>query len=84
MKIQYVSAEPVSAKKNQVIENKSVNQFTCRLSKRERQEGKMKVYPGMLLKIKDRFSTILAAAGMLMKNKNLTLPCGNIDERKGD
>jgi len=41
--------------KIQALENNVVNDFIGRLSREGKIRGKMKVYPGMLLKIKDRF-----------------------------
>jgi hypothetical protein len=43
---------------NQVIENKAIVNSTCRLSVREKTLRKIKGYPEMLMKIKDRFFAV--------------------------
>jgi hypothetical protein len=57
--------------RNQVFETKSLINFNCRLSWREKTIAKMKVYPGMLLKTNDRNWTDWEEPGMCMKNKLL-------------
>jgi hypothetical protein len=45
--------------------------FDCRLSKGRKMIAKMKVYPGMLKKTKDRNCTVREYPGMYKKNKLL-------------
>jgi len=44
--------------KNPFIENKEVVGAYCRLSKGKKEDAKMKGYPGMLMKTKDRNCTV--------------------------
>jgi hypothetical protein len=53
------------------LQTKGVEVLRCRLSKGWKEGGKMKVYPGMLMKTKDRFSTVYAEPCMLNKNQAL-------------
>jgi len=73
----------MAANKNQTIESKAITEIVCRLLKNGKRPSKMKGYPGMLMKIKERFGDFYAQAGMLMKNKPVIAGAGNVDENKG-
>jgi hypothetical protein len=68
--------------KSQVIAKMGVAILCHWLSKKRKGDGKMKVYPGMLMKTKDRLSTVCAEAWMLMKKRNLSARTGNVTETK--
>jgi hypothetical protein len=57
--------------KNQALDIKSVINFNCRLSSSGKMIAKMKGYPRMLLKTKDRKCGVGEEARMCMKNKQL-------------
>jgi len=59
----------MAARKNPIIENKGVASALSRLSKREKSYRKMKVEPGMLMKIKGVKNRPAEEPEMLMKTK---------------
>jgi hypothetical protein len=70
--------------KKQVLENKPVISFYCRLHFSRKMKAKMKVYPRMLLKTKDRKCSVGEEARMCMKIRHLSVLSQNVDERKED
>jgi hypothetical protein len=61
--------------KSQPFENKEVKYFTSKLNTGRKNAPKMKVYPGMLMKTKDRFLAMRLPPSMFNKNKPVTPTC---------